>query len=59
MNAKEEAKFIYDGVVSDGLSTDYCYSPDFKKWCVEKAVNRARSSCKNDVEEVVFHIKNI
>lgn len=59
MNAKEEAKIIFDQVQRDGMSTDNCYSPNFKKQCIDMAINRAINSSQNDAEEVVLEIKKL
>ena len=58
MTPQEEAKKIYDQVVKDGMSTDYCYSPDFYKWAKDMAKNRATSVFKDKffLEEVILAI---
>ncbi len=59
MTANEEALQIFNQVKKEGLSTDYCYSPDFKKKCIELAVNRAKRKCINNVEDVINEIKKL
>ena len=61
MTPQEEAKKIYNQVVKEGMSTDYCYSPDFYKWVKEMAKNRATSVFKDNffLEEVILAIDEI
>jgi len=59
MTSKEEALVIFEQVQREGMSTDNCYSPCFKKHCIEIAINRAKASSKNNYEEVILEIKKL
>lgn len=43
IDAREIAKSIYDSTVKEGLSTDYCYSPNFYYTAKKIAKQRAES----------------
>lgn len=60
IEAKEIGKKLFETVVKEGLSTDYCYSVDFYKWSKEMAINRAKKQYDgNLLEEIIKTIKKI
>lgn len=54
-----KGKEILNQVIKEGMSTDYCYSPNFYKWAKEMAINRAKSNYKEEeLEEIIKEIEN-
>jgi hypothetical protein len=60
MDFKKIAIEIFNQIQQQGMSTDYCYSPDFKEMCKEKSIAIAkRRYSKNDFELIKQEIEKI
>lgn len=56
ITAKEEARKILDQVIDEGMSTDNCFSSNFKEACRDKAISRAKNISINNYEDVASEI---
>lgn len=56
LTVKEEAKNILDQVIDEGMSTDNCFSSDFKEKCRSMAISRAKNIATNNYEDVASEI---